>query len=152
MAGQASREFSMKLSLYTDYSLRVLLYLGAHRGRRATMAEIAQCYDISHEHLRKVIHVLGKLGYIETYRGKRGGFELKADASRINIGDVVAATEPRQPVIDCNSQPCILAPACSLQAALARAEQAFYDTLGAYTLGDLLKNRRMKKILLVPVE
>jgi Rrf2 family nitric oxide-sensitive transcriptional repressor len=139
----------MRLSLYTDYSLRVLLYLGAHDGKRVTMAEIAECYGISHEHLRKVIHLLGKLGYIETFRGKRGGFELKEDAAHINIGKVVEATEPRQPIIDCSSQPCVLAPACSLQTAFRRAEQAFYDTLKTYTLGDLLRNRRMKDILLV---
>src|SRR5690242_18634538 len=98
----------MKLSLYTDYALRVLLYLGANQTRRVTMAEIAACYGISHEHLRKVIHLLGKLGYIETYRGKSGGFELKVNAAQINIGEVVEATEPRQPVVDCGAQPCIL--------------------------------------------
>lgn len=138
----------MRLSLYTDYSLRVLLYLGANQGRRVTMTEIAQCYDISHDHLRKVIHLLGKLGYIDTYRGKSGGFELKTDTAQINIGEVVEATEPRHPVIDCRSQPCILVSACALKSALRQAEQAFYDTLKTYTLRDLLKNRRMKDILL----
>lgn len=62
----------MRLNLYTDYSLCVLLYRGMHQGRRVTMAEVAECYDISHEHLRKIIHLLGKLDYIETYRGKSG--------------------------------------------------------------------------------
>jgi Rrf2 family nitric oxide-sensitive transcriptional repressor len=142
----------MKLSLYTDYALRVLLYLGANQGRRVTIAEIAECYAISHEHLRKIIHLLGQLGYIETYRGKSGGFELKTDATQINIGEVVAATEPRQAVVDCSSQPCVLVSACSLQTALRRAEEAFYATLHSYSLADLLKNRRMKNILLVPVE
>ena len=142
----------MKLSLYTDYSLRVLLYLGANQGRRVTMAEIAESYDISHEHLRKVIHLLGKLGYIETYRGKNGGFELKAEAAQINIGEVIAATEPRQPMIDCSSQPCILVSACSLQSILKRAEQAFYETLNAYSLADLLKNRRMQDILVLQTD
>ena len=142
----------MKLSLYTDYSLRVLLYLGANQGCRATMAEIAECYDISHEHLRKVVHLLGKLGYIETYRGKNGGFELKIDAAQINIGEVIAATEPHQPMIDCSSQPCILISACSLQSILKRAEQAFYETLNAYSLADLLKNRRMQDILVLQTD
>ena len=142
----------MKLSLYTDYSLRVLLFLGANQGKRATMAEIAECYDISHEHLRKVVHLLGKLGYIETYRGKNGGFELKLDAAQINIGEVIEATEPRQPVVDCSSQPCILLFACSLQSALNRAEQAFYDTLKAYSLADMLKNRRTRDILVRHIE
>lgn len=142
----------MKLSLYTDYSLRVLLYLGANQGRRVTMAEIAECYDISHEHLRKVVHLLGKLGYIETYRGKNGGFELKIDPAQINVGAVIEASEPRQPVIDCSSQPCILLFTCPLQSALNKAEQAFYDTLKAYTLADVLKNRRMRDILVHQIE
>ncbi len=142
----------MKLSLYTDYSLRVLLYLGANLGRRVTMAEIAECYDISHEHLRKVVHLLGRLGYIETYRGKHGGFELKRDAALINVGEVVEATEPRQAVIDCSSQPCILQFACPLQSAIGKAEQAFYDTLRGYTLADVLKNRRMQNILVRHIE
>lgn len=137
----------MKLSLYTDYSLRVLLYLGANQGRRTTMGEIAERYGISHEHLRKVVHLLGKLGYIETYRGKSGGFELKLDPVRINIGEVIEATEPRQRVIDCSSQPCILTSACSLQSMLGKAEQAFYDSLKMYSLADILKNRRTREIL-----
>jgi Rrf2 family nitric oxide-sensitive transcriptional repressor len=142
----------MKLNLHTDYALRVLLYLGAHRGRRVTMAEIADCYDISHEHLRKIIHLLGRLGYIETYRGKSGGFELKVAAAQINIGEVIEATEPRQPIVDCNSQPCILVSACALQSALVRAEQAFYETLKTYSLADMLKNRRTRDILLYRID
>lgn len=142
----------MKLSLYTDYSLRVLLYLGANQGRRITMAEIAECYDISHEHLRKVVHTLGKLGYIETYRGKSGGFELKQEPAQINIGAVVEATEPRQHVIDCGAQPCILISACALQSALGQAEQAFYEALKMYTLADVLKNRRMREILVRQID
>ncbi|MFV8818448.1 RrF2 family transcriptional regulator [Haliea sp. E17] len=136
----------MKLSLYTDFSLRVLLYIGTNSGRRVTMAEIADSYGISREHLRKVVHLLGKLGYIETHRGKGGGFTLGADAAKINIGDVVEATEPRQPVIDCS--PCILVSACTLQSVLQEAEKAFYDVLKGYCLSDLLKNKAMQQILL----
>ena len=137
----------MQLSLYTDYSLRVLLFLGIHQDRRVTMGEIADAFAISHEHLRKVIHSLGKLGYLKTYRGKSGGFELARPPEQINLGEVIAATEPKRPVIDCESQPCILAQSCSLQAVLARAETAFYDVLKQSHLGDLLKNKRMKQIL-----
>lgn len=142
----------MKLSLYTDYALRVLLYLGANQGRRTTMAEIADCYGISHEHLRKVVHLLGKLGYIETYRGKSGGFELKIEPNKINIGEVIEATEPRQQVIDCSTQPCILASDCLLQSALIKAEHAFYETLKSYSLADVLRNRRTREILVHRIE
>lgn len=142
----------MKLSLHTDYALRVLLYLGVNRERRVTMAEIATRYDISHEHLRKVVHLLGKLGYIETFRGKSGGFELRVDPGAINIGELVEATEPRQAVIDCSSQPCILAGACTLQGVLKQAEEAFYGLLKGYTLGDLLENSRTRKLLLTTLD
>lgn len=135
----------MKLSLYTDYSLRVLLYLGSNPGRRVTLTEIADSFAISKEHLRKVVHLLGKLGYIDTQRGKGGGFSLGQSPAAINIGDVVEATEPRQPVVECG--PCILVSACSLQAVLKEAEAAFYNTLKSYLLSDLLDNRDMQQIL-----
>lgn len=138
----------MKLSLYTDYSLRVLLFLGAHRPRRVTLQEIADYYAISHEHLRKVVHMLGTLGYIDTFRGKRGGIELNLDPSQLRIGDVIAATEPRKAVIDCASQPCTLLSTCSLQGALQQAEAAFYNTLNSYTLAGLLTHTAMRENLI----
>lgn len=133
----------MQLSLYTDYSLRVLLYLGANLDERATMGEIAGFYHISQEHLRKVVHSLGKKGYIETYRGKNGGFELKKAASEINIGDIVADSEGATPVIDCTSQPCTILPSCSLATILALAEKEFFKVLREYSLADLLQNEEM---------
>lgn len=135
----------MKLNLYTDYSLRVLLYLGSNQGRRVTMVEIADCYQISREHLRKVVHMLGKLGYIETHRGKGGGFTLGMETHKINLGEVVEATEPRQSVLDCSS--CVITAACTLQAILQQAEDAFYNTLKAHVLSDLLDNSAMQNIL-----
>ncbi|RLU00144.1 RrF2 family transcriptional regulator [Ketobacter sp.] len=139
----------MQLSLYTDYSLRVLLFLGSNPGRRVTMTEIAERYGISKEHLRKVVHLLAQLDIIETFRGKNGGFVLKQSPAEINIGQLVAVTEPRAPVIDCDTQPCILTAACSLKAMLGRAEKAFYDALSEYTLADLLKHKPMQTILRV---
>lgn len=137
----------MKLSLYTDYSLRVLLYLGANQHRRVALPEIAERYGISREHLRKVAHTLGTLGYIKTFRGKSGGIELRVSPEELSIGDLVAATEPRQPVIDCRTQPCILVAACSLQGVLREAENAFYEALDQYSLADLLNHRKMTDIL-----
>lgn len=137
----------MQLSLHTDYSLRVLLFLGANPGKRTRMAEIAGTYAISHEHLRKVIHLLAQLELIKTYRGKQGGIELAKTPENINIGDVVAASEPRKPVLNCEAQPCILAGSCSLQQALTRAEAAFYQTLAEYSLADLLKHKKMTALL-----
>lgn len=139
----------MQLSLYTDYSLRVLLFLGANQGRRVAMAEIADCYGISKDHLRKVVHTLAQLEIIETFRGKNGGFVLKQAPEQINIGELVEATEQRKPLIDCDSQPCIITASCSLKGVLKKAENAFYDTLKGYSLADLLKHKPMQTILRV---
>lgn len=140
----------MQLSLYTDYSLRVLLFLGSNQGRRVSMTEIAECYGISREHLRKVVHTLAQLGIIETFRGKNGGFVLRKQPGEINIGELVEATEQRKPVIDCDSQPCILNASCSLKGMLGKAENAFYNTLKAFTLADLLKSKSIQTILRAP--
>lgn len=140
----------MQLSLYTDYSLRVLLFLGANQDRRVTILEIANCYGISKEHLRKVVHTLAQMDVIDTYRGKNGGFVLKQAPADINIGDLVEATEPRRAVIDCESQPCILNESCALKGILAKAERAFYNTLKEVTLADLLKNKSMQVFLRIP--
>jgi len=140
----------MQLSLYTDYSLRVLLFLGANQGRRVAMTEIAQRFGISREHLRKVVHTLAQLGIIETFRGKNGGFVLNRAPADINIGELVEATEPRKSVIDCDSQPCILVESCSLKGMLGKAENAFYNTLKEFTLADMMKNKSMQTILRVP--
>lgn len=138
----------MKLSLHTDYALRVLLYLGANPGRRVTLGELADRYQVSLEHLRKVVHRLGTLGYINTFRGKQGGIELNRDPQAVNIGELVEATEPRQAVIDCQSQPCILVAACSLRGVLREAEDAFYGKLKAYSLADLMDHPRTASMLI----
>lgn len=140
----------MQLALHTDYALRVLLMLAANRGKRVTLNDIAQRYDISKEHLRKVVHHLAKLGIIDTFRGKAGGLELKQAPSTINIGELIAATEPQRPVINCNAQPCILTSVCDLKSALAAAEHAFYDTLKRYTLADLCRQPHAIALLQLP--
>ncbi|MGD9859184.1 MAG: Rrf2 family transcriptional regulator [Marinobacterium sp.] len=142
----------MQLSRFSDYTLRVLFYAATHTDRLSTLSEIAGFYDISIEHLRKVVHALGKRGYLNTYRGKKGGVCLARPPEEINIGQVVADSEGTAPLVDCNSQPCRLAGQCTLQNALARAQQAFFDTLKEYTLADLLRNESMQARLIVSSE
>lgn len=91
----------MQLTLYTDYSLRVLLYLGIHKNEKATINEIADYFKISRNHLVKVVHNLAVCGYIHTVRGKGGGMSLARPAEEINIGDVVRHTEPNFHVVEC---------------------------------------------------
>ncbi len=142
----------MRLTAYSDYSLRVLLYLGVRREGLATIADIAAAYGISRNHLMKVVHHLALRGLVETVRGKGGGLRLGRDPARINVGAVVRATEdPR--LVECfdgGERTCRIESACRLRGALAEALEAFFAVLDRYTLADLLVPRnRLARVLLV---
>jgi Rrf2 family nitric oxide-sensitive transcriptional repressor len=137
----------MQLSRYADYTLRVLLYLSARPDERATLAGVSAFFGISTEHLRKVVHRLAKLGYIRTYQGKGGGFELAGPPDAVNVGEVLERIEGDKPMIDCQGIACRLSPACTLAGALDRAERAFFDTLARYTLADLVSDKAMAREL-----
>lgn len=133
----------MHLTRYTDYGLRVLIYLAA-KSEGATVSEIAQSYGISRNHLVKVAHRLGQLGYIETTRGKSGGLRLVRAPSDINVGSVVRDMEPNFHLVECFNQPgntCPITPVCKLKGVLFEAERAFMAALSAHTLADLTVNR-----------
>ncbi|MGB0663261.1 MAG: RrF2 family transcriptional regulator [Pontibacterium sp.] len=138
----------MQLSRFTDYTLRVLIYVAMNNDRRTTLTEIADFYGISAEHLRKVVHSLSKSGYLETFRGKNGGLQLGMPASDINIGKIVAQAEGNEQLIDCEGQNCLLANCCSLRGALAQAHRAFLSTLGQYNLEQVLQNPNMQSTLI----
>ena len=134
----------MRLTIFTDYSLRVLLYLGAHRDEEelATVSDIAAAYRISENHLKKVVHHLARHGYVETTRGKGGGMQLARAPEEINIGAVVRITEDDLAVVECfekGDPKCTIVPACALPAVLARALDAFFAVLDGQTLADLLQ-------------
>jgi len=134
----------MKLTLYSDYSLRVLIYLGLRRDARATITDIADSYGISRHHIVKIVHKLGQLGYVETVRGKNGGLYLARDPRTIVVGEVLRHTEPNLNLVECFDDPgaCVLTSACTLRSALDEALTAFLDVLDDYTLADLLEPRR----------
>lgn len=129
----------MRLTRYTDYAMRVLLYLGARPDRLCSIAEIATAYRISQNHLMKVVNDLARAGYIASVRGRSGGIRLARDAASINIGAVVRHTEDGFDLVDCGS--CVIAPACGLTSALREALGAFMAVLDSYTLADLLAKR-----------
>ena len=139
----------MHLNRFTDYSVRTLLLVAANPGRLVQLSEIADFYDISIDHLRKVVHNLSKLGYLQTQRGKRGGMCLALPAGQINLGQLIAQVEGRSPLIDCSSG-CSLTPMCGLQAVLRQAEAAFYDVLEQHTLASLMSDKQMQRVLLLP--
>lgn len=140
----------MQLTLHTDYSLRVLIYL-AISDKGATVSEIAENYAISRNHLVKVVHRLGKLGYVHTERGRHGGLRLARAASEISLGSVVRDMEPNFHLVECFNMPentCALAPACQLKRVLAEAERAFMTVLDQYSLADVVANpARLRRLL-----
>ena len=136
----------MKLTTFTDYSLRVLIYLATEPERLATIAEIARTFNVSESHLMKVVHFLAQHGWLATVRGKGGGLGLGMQPADIVIGEVVRATEgPAVPAESFGSDPenCVIAGACRLKAVLNEAANAFYAVLDKYTLADLMRNRAM---------
>lgn len=135
----------MRLTVYTDYALRVLMYIAVHPEPKPTIAGIASAYGISRGHLMKVVYELGVAGYIETVRGNRGGLRLKRPAAEIGLGEVVRHTEPDLDIVPCltrgNADCCAISPACNLRGALNRARAAFLEVLDEYSLADLVQNR-----------
>ncbi|MCL1486071.1 Rrf2 family transcriptional regulator [Marinobacter sp. M3C] len=139
----------MHITRYTDYSLRVLVYLAACGDRLVTIQDVADAYDISKNHLMKVVHQLNLKGYIETVRGKNGGMRLRRQPSSINIGALVRDTEPDFNLVECfsaNSQ-CCITPVCGLQSMLKEALQAFLTTLDSYTLADVVRQPQQSQLL-----
>lgn len=142
----------MRLTAYTDYSLRVLIYLGLQKGRLATISEISNSYGISENHLMKITHNLGKLGYITTVRGRGGGMRLAGKPEEINLGQFARQVEPDFALVDCfdpkRRHDCVIAPACRLQLILDQAVHAFLGVLDNCTVADLLRNpTRLKSLL-----
>jgi Rrf2 family transcriptional regulator, nitric oxide-sensitive transcriptional repressor len=141
----------LHLTVQTDYSLRLLMYLALEEDGLATIAEVAASYGISKNHLMKVAHQLGIAGYIETVRGRRGGLRLAKPAEAISLGEVVRNTEPDMAIVMCfepiNAH-CTIRPSCVLRRALEKAYRAFVEVLDGYTLSDLVKPKASLRTLL----
>lgn len=130
----------MQLTLFTDYCFRVLIYLARQPQRRVTVTELTDYYAVSRHHLVKVVHWLGREGYITTRRGKQGGLCLARPAQDINIGQVARATEPGFDLVECfdaATNTCRILPHCGLAGVLMGATRAFLAELDRYTLADL---------------
>lgn len=144
----------MKLSTFTDYSLRVLLFLATRPEHRATIGEIAQAFDISENHLTKVVHFLAKAGWLASVRGRGGGLTLGRPAGEIVIGEVVRATEGPARLAECfepAANQCCITRVCELRNVLAEAADAFYRVLDSYTLAEMVGDGRpLSRVLFVP--
>ncbi len=137
----------MRLTTYTDYALRTLMYLAVNRDRLVTIQDIASLHSISKNHLTKVVHHLGQLGLVATIRGRNGGLRLGREPADINIGAVVRQTETDFHMAECfhrENNRCVYASACVLEDALGEATAAYLKVLDGVTLADLIKKTSVR--------
>ncbi|MGP5307353.1 Rrf2 family transcriptional regulator [Vreelandella alkaliphila] len=133
----------MHLTRFTDYSIRVLIFLAVKGEERSTINEIAETFDISRNHLMKVVQELSQKNYVTAIRGKNGGLLLTRDPSTIVLGKLVREMEHGMELVECfhSHNNCIITPSCQLQPILNEALSAFLAVLDRYTLADVLSNR-----------
>lgn len=136
----------MRLTRYTDYAMRVLLFLGSRPDQLCSIAEIARSYGISQNHLMKVVNDLVNAGYLHSVRGRSGGIRLARPPGEINIGALVRHTEDDFDLVGCGS--CIIAPACGLTCVFDEALHSFLSVLDHYSLADVLNKRGDLRLLL----
>lgn len=131
----------MQLTLHTDYALRVLVYLTQTGEDLATISEIADFYQISRNHLVKVVHHLSSAGFIHTTRGKNGGMKLARSPELISIGDVVRRMEPNFDIVECfnaDNPACVVTSVCALKSVLYKASNEFLGILDRFSLADAI--------------
>lgn len=141
------KELYMRLTSYSDFSLRVLLYVAVNSEKLVTIKEISKAYEISSNHLMKIIYNLGKMNYIETIRGRNGGIRLSKQPADINIGELIRKTEEDFYLVECFKEDnnCVITPVCSLKHMLNEALNSFFLVLDKYTLEDILTNKSVLK-------
>lgn len=143
----------MHLTNFSDYSIRVMIYLGLQKSKLATISDIAKAYEISENHLTKVVHQLAQRGYIETVRGKGGGLRLVRKPDTVNIGEMIRYSEGNTALLPCmdNEESCCIRPNCKLMGILREAQVALFTVLDKYTLADLLQQEApLTQILMQP--
>ena len=145
----------MRLTLYTDYALRVLIFVGANRDAISTIDAVAAGYGISKNHLRKVVHDLSRHGFLETHRGRKGGIRLGRPPESISVGAVVRAMEQDRGIAECfdpTAPYCRIQPACALRSLLEDALESFLQTLDRYTIADIIRPRHaLAELLAIPL-
>ncbi len=135
----------MQLTRYTDYGLRLLTYLAVMpAGELATKESVCAAYDLSPNHIGKIVHQLGKAGILDTRRGKGGGFQLGQPAEEINLGTVVRLLERDLTIFNCQEPRCQIQAVCQLHDMLLEANQAFFNVLDKYTLADMVSDKQQQ--------
>lgn len=134
----------MQLTLFTDYSLRSLMYLSSRTDRLCSVKEIAEYYQISRHHLVKVMQRLSQLGYIQSVKGKGGGIRLESHVMNLHLGDLVKQLEPHMNLVECfdkTTNTCKITSSCRLKYYLFEANKAFFTSLNQYTLAETLEKK-----------
>jgi len=144
----------MQITRYTDYSLRVLIYLAVNQDKSVTINDIATSYQISKNHLMKIVQQLNQQGYLLATRGKNGGIKLNKPTADINIGSLVRKIEDKSKLIECfgPDNHCVITPSCQLKGLFAQAQENFFKTLDTVTLQDLIgedKSSNLKNLLTI---
>ena len=128
----------MQLNKFTDYALRLLMYIAQPKEMPYTIAEIAADLHVSQNHLVKIVHFMGKQNWLITTRGKGGGIRLNPQALTLRLGEIVRILQRENPIVECNTPPCVLRSNCGLKGILDQAMEQFYHSLDQYSLGDVL--------------
>ncbi len=128
----------MQLNKFTDYALRVLMYIAQPKEMPYTIAEIAEDLRVSQNHLVKIVHFMGKQDWLITSRGKGGGIRMNPQALQLSLGQIVRILQRETPIVECNTPPCVLRSNCGLKSILDQAMEQFYQSLDQYTLADVL--------------
>lgn len=130
----------MRLTNFSDYALRLMMYAAARKDELITIEETAELYGLSRAHLMKVANQLTRAGFLKATRGRNGGLSLAKRPEKIRLGDVVRSTEPDFALVECfdSGNRCLITPRCRLRGVLQEAMGAFMATLDDYTLADLL--------------
>lgn len=134
----------MTLTQFSDYALRILMFAAVRQGQPFSITEVASTFDLSKNHIAKVVNRLVRTGHLKARRGRRGGVWLGQDPRSIRLGSIVRLTESETPLVECfaaSSNRCRLTPSCRLKGALGEALNAFYTSLDRRTLADLIENR-----------
>ena len=129
----------MQLNKFTDYALRILMYISRSRDTPYTIAEIAANLHVSQNHLTKIVHFMAKQNWLITSRGKGGGIRLNPEALDAQLGQIVRILQGNHQIVECNDPPCVLRSQCGLKSLLDQALEQFYQSLDQYKLADVLQ-------------
>lgn len=144
----------MRLTLHSDYAIRILIHLGLSDGRLVTIDEISKAYGISKNHLMKIAHKLANEGYVVSVRGRNGGLRLAQPPQDINIGTMIRWTEDNSGHVECfdkDANQCAIAPCCRFKGALREALEAYFGILDRYSLADfLVPTDPLRELLAIP--